>query len=66
MSKKKHVFSSKILVSSIKIEEHPCAINGKCGNDWELIENYDSTPRGRVDAKKCLRCGEVWDIDIVR
>lgn len=40
---------------------------GTCDHfDTRMIEGYDSTPRGRIDAEVCNQCGEVVNQKVIR
>ncbi|WP_373399671.1 hypothetical protein V8V91_08440 [Algoriphagus halophilus] len=40
---------------------------GPCDHqDTRVIEGYDTTPRGRIDAEVCNQCGKVLGKRIIR
>jgi hypothetical protein len=45
---------------------HPCALGGNCDKSFKILVNYDSCARGRIDAKECIRCGNIFDFEIIR
>lgn len=38
----------------------------QCNENFEIEENVDSCAAGRIDAKRCLKCNELFDFDIIR